>query len=629
MDTVRLGEILAYRLREHLGARVDYNATIMPNELAIYVEMIQPEDLRGLTFTFRENEPLPAPILRLRHGDPNTVRFTYQPDPAQFITLQANPLAYDIETRNVRENPVMATVMRTREQEARLADLERMWATVIMTQAQIQERRALMNMSAYRPPTPVIPTRTPAQEDRLRDLNEAGNHRAWTLEESREYDTLHQMANCPSPNPPRIYVRVHREDGRGGWDVSVRVGQESRDLPPTSVIKSLLNPADKHWLTGRQGRRMSTLRLLRNALEAGLPAQSLHDALRAWAMANENRISTVESVMPIGGIDAETANLLRAQPATLEVGGRVFRLTPIHEVDMRPLITRTRQRAIATAQVEVTAMTERARTDARVMTTEAERSASRIRADAENAARVAGARVPNWIRDSGRQHYWDRQYWCVRLSIGCLIRDIRLYVSEWGTTLHWKPIYPVHNMEWYQDRRIWAWLRVNENGGWDKHSVFTREDEYTTPHIDSFMCMDLQSQPRLVNNMDSLNALEATLTRGMQVINLNSPLSREVPRYFPEIRDQMPSVPAKIMIGTYAVRGNRLSMADWKAANPTITWDSEETIAQENSGTFSVGDPVPTLPIPPPNLAMDEILENARAIAAEAGLAVAIPQRRT
>src|SRR6266436_642412 len=129
MDTVRLGEILAYRLREHLGARVDYNATIMPNVLAIYVEMIQPEYLRGLTFTFRENEPLPAPILRLRHGDPNTVRFTYQPDPAQFITLQANPLAYDIETRNVRENPVMATVMRTREQEARLADLERMWAT--------------------------------------------------------------------------------------------------------------------------------------------------------------------------------------------------------------------------------------------------------------------------------------------------------------------------------------------------------------------------------------------------------------------------------------------------------------------------------------------------------------------
>src|SRR5882757_1555363 len=63
-DSVELADILAYRLREHLGAGVDYRATLLPNEPAIYVEMIQPAYLRGLTFTFRENEPLPEPIRR-------------------------------------------------------------------------------------------------------------------------------------------------------------------------------------------------------------------------------------------------------------------------------------------------------------------------------------------------------------------------------------------------------------------------------------------------------------------------------------------------------------------------------------------------------------------------------------
>ncbi len=68
MDTVRLADILAYRLREHLGAGVDYRAVLLPNELAIYVEMIQPEYLRGFCFTFREGEPLPPPLIGMRNG---------------------------------------------------------------------------------------------------------------------------------------------------------------------------------------------------------------------------------------------------------------------------------------------------------------------------------------------------------------------------------------------------------------------------------------------------------------------------------------------------------------------------------------------------------------------------------
>src|SRR6267154_875604 len=126
MDTVRLADILAYRLREHLGAQVDYNATLMPNELAIHVEMIQPEYLRGLTFTFRENEPLPAPILagtveRWENTPmaPNTwVPMTnLTPGETTFQYLPANPLAYDIETRTIRGNPVPATRVRTEEEQ--------------------------------------------------------------------------------------------------------------------------------------------------------------------------------------------------------------------------------------------------------------------------------------------------------------------------------------------------------------------------------------------------------------------------------------------------------------------------------------------------------------------------------
>src|SRR6266480_7140982 len=58
--TTELASMLAYRLRERLGTAVDYRATLLPNEMAIQVEMILPERLRGYIFIFREMEGLPG-----------------------------------------------------------------------------------------------------------------------------------------------------------------------------------------------------------------------------------------------------------------------------------------------------------------------------------------------------------------------------------------------------------------------------------------------------------------------------------------------------------------------------------------------------------------------------------------
>jgi len=473
----------------------------------------------------------------------------------------------------------MPTVMRTREQEARFAELNRMYNTVIMLPDQLDERASLSRMTAYTP-TPTV--RTAEQEARLVEL--------------RSMDI-----------PPRTYVRVHR-DQYNTWNVSVKVGTENRDLPSIAVIKSLLNPADKHFLPSRQGRYRGTLGILRIALNAGLSAQSLHDALRAWVMATENRITEAESSIPATGIDEATSVLLRAQPATLEVGGRVFRLVPSNEVDVRPLITRVRQRTIAQARVETDALRERARTDARVLTTEAERQAARTRAEAEEIARRAGAKVPDWVRDSGRPHYYSSGYWNVELRVNCYLRDIRFLVREWGTILHWKPIVVAnHNPDWYAQRKCPLWFRVSEDGRYDKNSITS--GDWDTPHIGSFMCMELQNQPPVIKEYYHLINLEKAISRGMQVLNLNSPLSRAVDNYFPAIKEQIPVIPIKMLRGDVAIQPESRTLAMFREANPSITWDSAETLAEENNGVFSVDNPVPVLSTTVDRTQLQEVAE--------------------
>jgi len=90
---------------------------------------------------------------------------------------------------NETVTPGTPAVYRTPEQEARLAELGRMFATVIMTPEQAIERTRLLRMAPC--PTPLPPV---------------------------------------IPPRPRIRVKVWRDDYRE-WQVMIKVGEGNRELP--------------------------------------------------------------------------------------------------------------------------------------------------------------------------------------------------------------------------------------------------------------------------------------------------------------------------------------------------------------------------------------------------------------
>jgi hypothetical protein len=530
----------------------------------------------------------------------NEMAFTYMPN---------GPLPWEQVPQIRTEVRMPATVtMRTQAQEIAFRRWEGIHATGgLLPGPEWEEYQRLMTMTPYETVQPVA--RTIEQETRWQALDAEVRDRIFTQAESTEYNRLSEMAPCPTPIPPRIHVRVHRDTG-GSWSVTVKVGIELRDLPTAAVIKSLLPPADKHFIPGRQGRYRGTLGILRTALSAGLPAQSLHDALRAWVMATENAITSAESTFPVGGLDAATANLLRAQPVTLEAGGMVYRLVPVHQTDVRPLIARVRAKTVAAAQVETTAMKARAVSDARITVQEAERNAARVRLEAEALIRQAGTRVPDWVRDSHRNHYWDGERWHVEMLVSCQLTEIRYTVQPWNRILYWNPIVNRdRGTAWYAAYKIPVWFRLSADGNYDRSYLdCVQMREYSTTHITrDRACMSLQAMPALVNNLATLKQLEACLSRGMQVVNLNSPLGWDVADYWPAFKEQLPAA-----IIAFLNRGFRLldnnnhimlrdagTMTAFQEYYPQFaTWNRTETIAQEQAGMFNVSDPVIPLAVP-------------------------------
>jgi len=637
-DTNELADILNYRLREHLGATVDYRAYLLPNELAMGVEMLSPPLLRGFHFIFRENELLPIEVRSYRDRLTIPTNLTPPPLPTTFPTLNPNLTAIVDRMGNWMTNityptlgidgvtemattggttatnapaPVIGAVrVRTQAEEIAFRNYDSRHARGdILQPAQWEEYQRLLTMQPYGTPVPAARVRTPEQEARFQLLQEEGNHRLWTPLENEEMMRLRQLAACPTPPPPpapRIHVRVHREDSTYGnqWNVTVKVGTVSRDLPSIAVIKSLLPPADKHFLPSRQGRHRSTLWILRIALNAGLPAQSLHDALRAWVMATENAITTAESTT--GAVDPQTANLLRAQPATLEVGGMIYRLVPTHQTDVRPLITRVRARIIASTQVEAEAIRARATADARVVVSEGERAANRLREEAQLALRAAGSRVPDWVRDSRRPHFWDGTSWRVEMRVSCLLTEIRLTVSPWNRILYWNPILK-HDANWFAmaENKFPLWVTLGPEGTYSLYSVQAAMGTMT--HIDhDRACMSLQALPSRISGLNELKALESAIGRGVMIVNLNSPLAWDTERYFPAFREQLPSTVVKFLNREFRLlnnEGNRITLenagtlARFRESWPQYPWDRDTSITADGEGVFRVEDaPVPITP---------------------------------
>lgn len=471
--------------------------------------------------------------------------------------------------------------------------------------------------------------RTREQEDRLAILNRESGERPFDAADASEWRALRNMSPyIPDPNDPplvrrdRVSVRVVRTQGQGPsseWEVLVRVNGNNVDLPSPQVIRGLLSDEDKRFIPSRTKRYLSTARVMRDSLREGLSPQGLHDALKAWAIATLQQ--GTEAVSDTN-LDDVTSHLLKVQPATLEVGGQIYKLIPAGRVDARPLIARVRRKALAGVTVEATTIRESAGRDARIVVNEATERAAAIRNQVEAERRQAGLRVPQWVIPSGRAHYWDGSHWNVEMRVSTLVTEIRFLVSRWNTILFWNPIRPTGiNPEIRYARteggKLSVWLRLLTEGRLHLDNVKVRSGHHTSTHIStSRACMELQGLPSRVDSLESLKVLEAALSRGMRVVNLNSPLDSYTAHYHPLFLEQLPPVVIKLFNQEMSIN-DAYPLLEHRERIPDITWDRAESIIEEARGVFDVNTPVQALPVDPvaPGLnttTVGEVLEHAR-----------------
>lgn len=490
-----------------------------------------------------------------------------------------------------------------------------------------------------------VRNRTVEEERRYRDFVSAFPERVFTDAELEEQRNLGRLNSCPYPStvvppispaplpPPRITVSVRRvahgyNPGQYEWKVSVRVGDANKVLPLPNIIRACINPEHKHFLPARVSNRIRRLGTMHHAyieaLEAGLPPQSLHDALRIWAVASEAPVPDIESSTPLGSMDEASLALLRSQPATLEIGGMIYRLAPVEKVDARPLVARVRAKALAGAQIEATSIVQRARVDARTAVSDAESRLSDVRLQIESARRSIIPAPPDWVVQGEIPHLWDGGRWSIKMSISCQVKAIRYTVSHWHKILFWEPLKPF-NREDFLYKKMPVWVRLGEGGTYSLRSVYMEGEGYGCTHISGYCCMALQGLPPKLDCIENYRRLVDCLGRGMEVVNMNSPLSVRVSEYWPMFKDQLPPSVISYLTGQVAFRDNTLTDEDgeyptlspeaFRRAYPNFSWDREETISEEISSTFRVREDLPEVDLAAmgvnPIMAADEPEETA------------------
>lgn len=414
-------------------------------------------------------------------------------------------------------------------------------------------------------------------------------------------------ANRPEPvvqaaNEPAdvVGVIVRRNPHYGGWEIRVNRNGANMGLPDVGVIKSLLPPEWKRLLGGRHSRRRRTDYYLTQALEAGLPTQVLHDTLQAWAFTWIKATAEVSSIANAPSPSADESFLLTAQPATIFVGGKSFKLVPTGERNNTNIYRHIRDKAKAVAQIEVQAKLDKAQTDARIMIAEANERATATRREVEQLRASLGNQAPEWARLSGRPIKYADGSWYIGLKVSTYLEDIRYRVDAWHATLHWNPIrVPSHNEAYYQARPMPAWFLLSADGRYDMYYVMA--DYWNTVHTADRACMELQGLPTRVDSFNRLRDLENAISRGVRVINWNSPLSRSWDRFYPLYQEQIPPMFKSIILqeislpegnaGGIATPEEYLTRANSGApeGRPRISWDRVETDAQDLAYTFTVG----------------------------------------
>lgn len=385
------------------------------------------------------------------------------------------------------------------------------------------------------------------------------------------------------PASNRINVLVRRTGDYRGWEISVRNNGEPLELPDISIIKSLLPTAQRRLIRGRQRRYSNNLALLISALNRGMNPQVLHDALKAWVMTHVSESRTVESETIL---EDEQRYLLQVAPATLAVGGRLFRLVPTGEMDITTPLKHLRQRAKAVAQIEVTEMRNRAQIDARAITGEAEDRAASIRQEVERIRQGLGVQPPEWVRDNSIPLKLIDRTWYAGLFIPAYVESIRLRVERWQSTLWWDAIHP-HNADYYISYPMLMWLRLSPRGAYTLDDVSV--DRWKTVHTANRVCMTLQNMPRHIDSLESFNRLREGISRGMRIVNLNSPLTSAINTMYPLFVEQLPPIVIKWLNRQITIDPDAgVTPERYRELAPTVTWDRIETDAQEMAQTFEV-----------------------------------------
>jgi len=408
-----------------------------------------------------------------------------------------------------------------------------------------------------------------------------------------------QLANeLRQPEPPTDVIQVIvRRDNYGLWYIRVTRNNSNMALPEINVIKSLLPPEWKRILGGRHSRRRRTDYYLQQALEQGLPTQVLHDTLQAWAFTWVRATAEASSEAPVPQ-SQDDSFLLRAQPATIFVGGKSFKLVPTGERDNTNIYRHIRDKAKGIAQIEVQAKLDKAQTDARIMVSEAQGRVETIRREVEQLRASMVNQAPEWARQSGRPIKLMDERWWIGLRVSTYLEDIRYRVDRWRGTVHWNPIrIPGRDEAYYSSRPMQMWLRLSTDGRYAVNEV--RGDIWHTVHnTTTGTCMELQGMPARVINMDNLVAVERGISRGMRVINFNSPLSHALNVFYPLYAEQLPDMVKNLITGNasypnpdatttpeqYLIRSNEGRPAN----NPRISWDRIESDAEELNYTFNV-----------------------------------------
>lgn len=402
----------------------------------------------------------------------------------------------------------------------------------------------------------------------------------------REYITNTPLiaANVPAAPRPRLRVTIRRLPDGQQWSITATYGGDRQTIPLTSQIKPFLPANYRAHLTATSNRYTSE-EYLNDALNAGnIPTQIMADAIRACIHARLTQAADITVEQPN---DSDIA-LLEAQPATLMVAGRAWRLVPTGQpTDMRSILATVRRQVRDNAAVEATRIREAANNESRMVIEAAELRAETIREQLNEERAALRVTFPEWLANSGRPIWRFDGHIHAMIRVQCHIEHIQYNVSEWQTTLYWNRANAEHFNGGYE---LMCSVRIGEQGQYSMEGI-SCYGEYGAPHIAHRCCMALQGLPTVLDNATKLEKLETILNRGMKVINLNSLLDRSINHWHPCIIAQIPE-PVRQMLtgarhypGTDSAGTRHERMIDFPTGERT--WNRAVSVADEALETFA------------------------------------------